>query len=167
MTHELSKERLSDDELSQIAFYAGEAICHPDPNYAIEFQNLSYPSKVLALANEVIASRALLAAHEQEPVAYSLIFRNMDGVLNSSINTNTTFSTREKAEAYGRGRYETQPDGSLKWVADENLDPVVVPLYTRPRQSLRYQCRKTCIMILKSWFVTSPVRSQRSCIRRS
>jgi hypothetical protein len=43
MTHELSKERLSDDELSQIAFYAGEAICHPDPNYAIEFQNLSYP----------------------------------------------------------------------------------------------------------------------------
>lgn len=78
-------------------------------------------------------ARALLAAHEQEPVAYSLIFRNMDGVLNSDINTNTTFATREKAEAYGRGgRYETQPDGSLKWVADENLDPVVVPLYAHP-----------------------------------
>jgi hypothetical protein len=85
-------------------------------------------------ADEVEAmTRFVLAAYEQEPVAYSLIFRNMDGVLNSSINTNTTFSTREKAEAYGRGgRYETQPDGSLKWVADENLDPVVVPLYTRP-----------------------------------
>lgn len=75
----------------------------------------------------------LLAAHEQEPVAYSLIFKNMDGVLNSSINTNTTFATREKAEAYGRGgRYETQHDGSLKWVADEGLNPVVVPLYANP-----------------------------------
>jgi hypothetical protein len=54
-------------------------------------------------ADEVEAmTRFVLAAYEQEPVAYSLIFRNMDGVLNSSINTNTTFSTREKAEAYGR-----------------------------------------------------------------
>lgn len=77
-------------------------------------------------------ARFALAAHEQEPVAYSLIFRNMDGVLNSGINTNTTFATREKAEAYGKGgRYEAQNDGLLKWVADENLDPVVVPLYTQ------------------------------------
>ncbi|MGE2346569.1 hypothetical protein [Enterobacter asburiae] len=70
MTAQLpSKERLSDDLLGQIAFYAGEAICHPDPNYALEYQKLAYPANVLALVNEVIASRALLAAHEQEPVA--------------------------------------------------------------------------------------------------
>lgn len=71
MTAQLpSKERLSDDLLGQIAFYAGEAVCHPDPNYALEYQKLAYPANVLALVNEVIASRTLLAAHEQEPVAY-------------------------------------------------------------------------------------------------
>lgn len=69
MTAQLpSRERLSDDLLGQIAFYAGEAICHPDHNYALEYQKLAYPANVLALVNEVIASRALLTAHEQEPV---------------------------------------------------------------------------------------------------
>lgn len=58
---------LSYEELSQIAFYAGEAICHSDPNYALEFEKLAYPANVLALANEVIATRALLAT--QKPVA--------------------------------------------------------------------------------------------------
>lgn len=47
-------------------------------------------------------ARMALAAMDSEPVAYSLIFRNMDGVLNNYINTNTTFATREKAEAYGK-----------------------------------------------------------------
>lgn len=67
---------------------------------------------------------------DSEPVAYSLIFRNMDGVLNNYINTNTTFSTREKAEAYGKGgSYEMRCDGRLEWVPNTALDPVVVPLY--------------------------------------
>ena len=79
MKHELSKERLTDEELSQIAFYAGEAICHPDPNYALEFEKLAHPANVLALANEVVASRALLAAHEQEPVAYA-VFSNSGNI---------------------------------------------------------------------------------------
>ena len=66
----ISKERLADDELFQLAFYAGEASCHPDPNYALEFQKLAHPANVLTLVNEVIAHRrALLAAYEQEPVA--------------------------------------------------------------------------------------------------
>ena len=74
-----------------------------------------------------------LASLEAEPVAYSLIFRNMDGVLNDYVNANTTFSTIEKAQAYGRGgNYVRQNDGSLKWVSDPSLDPVVVPLYTAP-----------------------------------
>ena len=71
-----------------------------------------------------------LAAMDSEPVAYSLIFRNMDGALNNYINTNTTFSTRAKAEAYGKGgSYETRSDGRLEWVPNTALDPVVVPLY--------------------------------------
>lgn len=75
-------------------------------------------------------ARMALAAMDSEPVAYSLIFRNMDGVLNNYINTNTTFSTREKAEAYGKGgSYEMRSDGRLEWVPNTALDPVVVPLY--------------------------------------
>lgn len=81
------------------------------------------------LADLQLAELAL-AAMDSEPVAYSLIFRNMDGALNNYINTNTTFSTREKAEAYGKGgSYETRSDGRLEWVPNTALDPVVVPLY--------------------------------------
>lgn len=78
-------------------------------------------------------ARIALASLEAEPVAYSLIFRNMDGVLNDYVNANTTFSTIEKAQAYGKGgSYVEQNDGSLQWVSDPSLDPVVVPLYTAP-----------------------------------
>lgn len=76
-----------------------------------------------------------MPAADNEPVAYSLIFRNMDGVLNNYINTNTTFSTREKAEAYGKGgSYEMRCDGRLEWVPNTALDPVVVPLYRHAQQ---------------------------------
>ncbi|OJX53247.1 hypothetical protein [Enterobacter sp. 56-7] len=78
-------------------------------------------------------ARIALASLEAEPVAYSLIFRNMDGVLNDYVNANTTFSTIEKAQAYGRGgNYVRQNDGSMKWVSDPSLDPVVIPLFTAP-----------------------------------
>lgn len=88
----------------------------------------------MALATMKLA----LASLEAEPVAYSLIFRNMDGVLNDYVNANTTFSTIEKAQAYGRGgNYVRQNDGSLKWVSDPSLDPVVVPLYTAPPAPLK------------------------------
>lgn len=82
-------------------------------------------------------ARMALAVIESEPVAYSLIFRNMDGVLNNYINTNTTFSTREKAEAYGKGgSYEVRSDGKLEWVPNTALDPVVVPLYRHAQQTV-------------------------------
>ena len=78
-------------------------------------------------------ARIALASLEAEAVAYSLIFRNMEGVLNDYVNANTTFSTIEKAQAYGRGgNYVEQNDGSLQWVSDPSLDPVVVPLYAAP-----------------------------------
>ncbi|WP_234047603.1 hypothetical protein [Enterobacter ludwigii] len=85
----------------------------------------------LAMDNELFT--IALAALEAEPVAYSLIFRNMEGVLNDYVNANTTFSTIEKAQAYGRGgNYVEQNDGSLQWVSDPSLDPVVVPMYSAP-----------------------------------
>ncbi|MDC4196686.1 hypothetical protein LQZ39_19350 [Enterobacter cloacae complex sp. RIVM_C039474] len=88
---------------------------------------------VLPAAEAEELARMALAGMEAEPVAYSLIFRNMDGVLNDYVNANTTFSTIEKAQAYGRGgNYVRQNDGSLQWVSDPSLDPVVVPLYTAP-----------------------------------
>lgn len=80
-------------------------------------------------------ARIALAAMDSKPVAYSLIFRNMDGALNNYINTNTTFATRAKAEAYGKGgSYETRSDGRLEWVPNTALDPVVVPLYRHAQQ---------------------------------
>lgn len=82
------------------------------------------------------AYEMLLATMEADPVAYSLIFRNMDGVLNNYINTNTVFATREKAEAYGKGgNYEVRSDGGLEWVPNTALDPVVIPLYRHAQQA--------------------------------
>lgn len=79
---------------------------------------------------ELACLRELLSSLESKPVVYSLIFRNMEGKLNDHVNANTTFETLEKAQEYGKGgRYARQDDGSIKWVADPSLDPVVVPLY--------------------------------------
>lgn len=44
-------------------FYAGEAQCHPDPNYCLEFEKLSTPGNVLALI------AALEQAQQSEEVA--------------------------------------------------------------------------------------------------
>lgn len=77
--------------------------------------------------------RTLLVGMEQEPVAYSLIFRNSDGVSTNHINTMTTFSTYAEASAYSPGgRFVTQEDGKIKWIRDKALDPIVVPLYAAP-----------------------------------
>ncbi|CUY61341.1 hypothetical protein [Serratia marcescens] len=66
------------------------------------------------------------------PVAYSLRFRNMNGEPDKTINANTTFSTLEKAKAYGLGsRYVTQDDGKIVNVRDPSQDPIVEPLYSQ------------------------------------
>ncbi|HBT8980452.1 TPA: hypothetical protein MCM29_005193 [Klebsiella pneumoniae] len=44
---------LSNTELSNIKWYAGEAMCHSDPNYQQEFYNLVYPGNVLSLVTEL------------------------------------------------------------------------------------------------------------------
>lgn len=67
-----------------------------------------------------------------KPVAYSLRFRNMKGEPDKTINANTTFSTLEKAKAYGMGsRYVTQDDGKIVSVRDPSQDPIVEPLYSQ------------------------------------
>ncbi|HFD7741145.1 hypothetical protein [Serratia marcescens] len=67
-----------------------------------------------------------------KPVAYSLRFRNMNGEPDKTINANTTFSTLEKAKAYGLGsRYVTQGDGKIVSVRDPSQDPIVEPLYSQ------------------------------------
>ncbi|MHD0451525.1 hypothetical protein ACY2EW_08600 [Serratia nevei] len=68
-----------------------------------------------------------------KPVAYSLRFRNMHtGEPDKTINANTTFSTLEKAKAYGLGsRYVTQDDGKIVSVRDPSQDPIVEPLYSQ------------------------------------
>ncbi|WP_240023061.1 hypothetical protein [Serratia marcescens] len=67
-----------------------------------------------------------------KPVAYSLRLWNIDGEPDKNINTNTTFSTLEKAKAYGLGRrYVTQDDGTIVIVRDPSQDPIVVPLYSQ------------------------------------
>ncbi|HEI9795033.1 TPA: hypothetical protein SLN52_003879 [Serratia marcescens] len=67
-----------------------------------------------------------------KPVAYSLRFRNMNGEPDKNINASTTFSTLEKAKAYGLGtRYVTQDDGKIISVRDPSQDPIVEPLYSQ------------------------------------
>ncbi|MDQ7101925.1 hypothetical protein [Serratia sp. MF2] len=68
-----------------------------------------------------------------KPVAYSLRFRNMHtGEPDKTINANTTFSTLEKAKAYGLGSgYVTQDDGKIVSVRDPSQDPIVEPLYSQ------------------------------------
>ncbi|MBP1131314.1 hypothetical protein JOE25_002894 [Serratia sp. PL17] len=67
-----------------------------------------------------------------KPVAYSLRFRNMNGEPDKTINANTTFSTLEKAKAYGLGsRYVTQGDGKIVSVRDPSQDPIVEPFYSQ------------------------------------
>lgn len=102
---------------------------------AARIADLEYGARSLKEDYTLAAYKMLLATMEAEPVAYSLIFRNMEGVLNSTINTNTVFATREKAEAYGKGgNYEKRRDGGLEWVPNTALDPVVAPLYRHAQQ---------------------------------
>ena len=44
------------EQLEQIIFFAGEATCHPDPNYWLEFEKLAPPGVVLELARIALAS---------------------------------------------------------------------------------------------------------------
>lgn len=67
-----------------------------------------------------------------KPVAYSLRFRNVNGEPDKTINACTTFSTLEKAKAYGLGiRYVTKDDGKIVSVRDPSQDPIVEPLYSQ------------------------------------
>lgn len=68
-----------------------------------------------------------------KPVMYSLRFRNMHtGEPYKNINADTTFSTLEKAKAYGLGtRHVTQDDGKMVRVRDTSRDPIVEPLYSQ------------------------------------
>lgn len=76
-----------------------------------------------------------------KPVMYSLRFRNMHtGEPYKNINADTTFSTLEKAKAYGLGtRYVTQDDGKMVRVRDTSRDPIVEPLYSQEYASALIQ----------------------------
>ncbi|HIF0736850.1 TPA: hypothetical protein ACXYPN_003161 [Escherichia coli] len=43
--------------LQQLVFFAGEATCHPDANYLLEFERLASPGIVLELAQQVLTLR--------------------------------------------------------------------------------------------------------------
>ncbi|VED49945.1 Protein of uncharacterised function (DUF551) [Raoultella terrigena] len=65
MTSKLT--RLTDEELAELAFYAGESTCHPDPNYQLGFESLATGSSVLSIVRELQERRK--AAMDSEPVA--------------------------------------------------------------------------------------------------
>ena len=51
--------------LGNLKFYAGEASCHPDPNYYLEFEKLCTPSNILTVAGVLEAERQRAdAAHK-------------------------------------------------------------------------------------------------------
>lgn len=47
----------NDSILTAIGIFAGEATCHPDANYLLEFERLASPGIVLELAQQVLALR--------------------------------------------------------------------------------------------------------------
>ena len=51
-------ESITNEALSNIAFYAGEATCHPDPNYQLEFDKLATPGVIYAICKELQCFRA-------------------------------------------------------------------------------------------------------------
>ncbi|HHC4719300.1 TPA: hypothetical protein ACN60V_004127 [Escherichia albertii] len=48
---------ITTEYLQQLVFFAGEATCHPDANYVLEFERLTSPGIVLELAQQVLALR--------------------------------------------------------------------------------------------------------------
>lgn len=71
-------ERHTDAHLADLAFYAGESICHPDPNFWVEFDRLTYPGAVLSLVEE-IQERRKMATPLTDPERQELIkLRNED-----------------------------------------------------------------------------------------
>ncbi|WP_142630920.1 DUF551 domain-containing protein [Raoultella planticola] len=73
MTSKLT--RLTDEELAELAFYAGESTCHPDQNYQLGFESLATGSSVLSIVRELQERRKA----DSEPVAY--IFKHPAGRL--------------------------------------------------------------------------------------
>lgn len=66
MTSKLT--RLTDEELAELAFYAGGSTCHPDPNYQLGFESLATGHSVLSIVRELQERRK--AAMDSKPVAY-------------------------------------------------------------------------------------------------
>ncbi|MFK3707155.1 hypothetical protein ACI2JR_19825 [Klebsiella sp. NPDC088457] len=67
MTSKLT--RLTDEELAELAFYAGESTCHPDQNYQIGFESLATGSAVLSIVRELQERRK--AEKDSEPAAWT------------------------------------------------------------------------------------------------
>ena len=60
--------RLTDEELAELAFYAGESTSHSDPNYLLSFESLATGSSVLSIVIELQERRKA----DSEPVAWLL-----------------------------------------------------------------------------------------------
>ncbi len=67
MTSKLT--RLTDEELAELAFYAGESTSHSDPNYLLSFESLATGSSVLSIVIELQERRK--AAMDSEPVLWA------------------------------------------------------------------------------------------------
>lgn len=51
-------ESITDEELSNLGFYSGEATRHPDPNYQLEFDKLASLGVIYAICKELQSYRA-------------------------------------------------------------------------------------------------------------
>ncbi|HDK6892931.1 TPA: hypothetical protein MXD49_005687, partial [Klebsiella variicola] len=78
MTSKLT--RLTDEELEELAFYAGESTCHPDPNYQLGFESLATGHSVLSIVRELQERRK--AEKDSEPVAWTWHYREQWHVTN-------------------------------------------------------------------------------------
>lgn len=101
--------------LQQLVFFAGEATCHPDVNYLLEFERLASPGIVLELAQQVLTLRQ---KEQLGSDAYKLDFEQWLEQQRGKIDVDCGCVSTETfmhwlRVAYEAGNYPDIPDSSV------------------------------------------------------
>lgn len=81
--------------LGKLKFFSGEASCHPDPNYILEFERLCTPSNILAVLDQIEAERRQREKADRAVAAERLLRKASDKAFNEQL---------ERAEAAEKER---------------------------------------------------------------
>lgn len=125
--------------LQQLVFFAGEATCHPDANYLLEFERLASPGIVLELAQQVLALRQ---KEQHESNTCRLNFEQWLEQQRGKIDVDCGCVSTETfmhwlRVAYEAGNSPVTPDG---WISCSERMPVIGELNWRTGFPLLITC---------------------------